>query len=118
MNDMPRNFSPCCPMCGQVRSAKPFDIDNTFNVAIDGQEVRLPRRLGQVLDKLNEAYPKGVRRRDLADALYGDDPDGGPLDLDNCLESFVCRVRKAIAPAGFAIKANRHVGYQLVRAAQ
>lgn len=74
----------------------------------------LPRRHRQVLVALSEARTFLSRDR-LADRVYADDPDGGPLGANDTVCTFVHKLRKVIAPHGFAIITSRHLGYRLQR---
>lgn len=57
----------------------------------------------------------GVTTRQVMDAVYADDPDGGPDDLKNIAVQ-VCFINKVIAKQGLKIKSTRGPGatYSLV----
>lgn len=60
-------------------------------------------------------YGAPVTTREIVDALYGDDPDGGPEYTHGCVEKFLCDARRKLAPMGCGIRAAWGRGYRLVR---
>lgn len=48
------------------------------------------------------------------DALWGDDPNGGPDHAENVIRQFVMRSRAKLAPFGFGIETVHGIGYRLV----
>lgn len=41
--------------------------------------------------------------RDLVDAVYGDDPDGGPLYASECIRTHIHQMKPALAAVGLRI---------------
>lgn len=60
-------------------------------------------------------YGAPVTTGEIVDALYGDDPEGGPEDTRGCIEKFLCDARRKLAPMGCRIETNWGRGYRLVR---
>jgi hypothetical protein len=62
--------------------------------------------------------PDGVLVRDLVDLVYADDPDGGPLTAQRCLNVIAHRANAQLRPQGYQIKSmwlGRGARYRLVR---
>lgn len=74
--------------------------------------IMLPRRQRQILLALAEARTF-VSTDKLADRIYSDDPDGGPLNARGCINAFMNRLRRSVAPHGVSIITSRHLGYRL-----
>jgi len=91
-----------CPHCGQP-------LAPAFKVT--GRE---RKKLVEILTR----HPHGLTRRELADRLYADDPDGGPEDTFAVCQ-LVHQARLQLLPQGYTIVSNRGPGahYRLVRAA-
>jgi DNA-binding response OmpR family regulator len=51
------------------------------------------------------------RSRELSDALYFDDPDGGPLGAVECVGVHVHHLRSIIAGIGLIVPDARHTGH-------
>ena len=81
-------------------------------VALGPVETRL---MGALAAAANHVVP----RERLADALYGDDIDGGPDDARRAIHVRVCILRRRLTKAGFpgAIRTSHGVGYELALAA-
>lgn len=75
-------------------------------------ELCLPRRLKQVLYKLADSKEPVLTHR-LLFAMYGDDPEGGPVSAEQSLHVYISRLRRRLAPHGFKITCQRHIGYSL-----
>ena len=58
-----------------------------------------------------------VKCADLIDALWGDDPEGGPLHAEKAVHVYVCRLNKTLRAFGREIKGQRgrDGGYRLIR---
>jgi DNA-binding response OmpR family regulator len=74
--------------------------------------IMLPRRQRQIFLALAEAR-SFLSADQLADRVYSDDPDGGPLDARACTYAFLNRLRRSVAPHGVSIITSRHLGYRL-----
>jgi DNA-binding response OmpR family regulator len=58
-----------------------------------------------------------VTLRDIADRLWGDDPEGGPDWSHGAIGVHVHRLRPILRKLGLAIRANWSAGYELVEVA-
>jgi DNA-binding winged helix-turn-helix (wHTH) protein len=63
----------------------------------------------KILKALTRAYPEAVPTRDLIDELWGNDPDGGPLDPFSRIDKSVRRLRDL----GYNIVSKPRHGYRL-----
>lgn len=74
----------------------------------------LPRRMRLVFEALFRANGKFVNYDRLADMVYADDIDGGPLGArENCY-THVCKLRKRLAGIWMTIATSRFDGCRLV----
>lgn len=74
----------------------------------------LPRRMRLVFEALFRAKGQFVNYDRLADMVYADDIDGGPLFArENCY-TYVCKLRKRLAGIGMTIVTSRFDGCRLV----
>lgn len=84
-----------CACCGYSADKKdPTEI----SLAIE-----LTRLERSVFDLLASRFGRQVTRTFILDAMYGDDPNGGPENATNVLHVVKCRLRKKIAPYGLDI---------------
>lgn len=90
-----------CPCCGQV----------VMPDAIPGAEDGSPtfRRIVAVLHRAGGHWLPGV---DLADAVYADDPDGGPETALSTISVIIRRDRHRLR--GWRIEGRARHGYRLV----
>lgn len=63
----------------------------------------------RILAALQRAYPEPVTTKDLIEELFGDRPDGGPLNASRQITQSVRRLRSL----GHAITSKAHSGYRL-----
>lgn len=94
-----------CPCCGQKLLG---DIPaSALSAATDLRPVE--RR---VVEALAQVYPKGLTRRQLADRVYANDPTGGPLSAERCIDVHLHYVRKKLSPLGWmAGRTGNRAGY-------
>lgn len=96
-----------CPCCGQ-----PVDRMPAKGLAelVDGYRRR-------IVEELASVYPGSMTMEQLIHALYGDDPEGGPLAADNSISVYNWRIRKVIEPHGWTIPLQSKAGahYRLAR---
>lgn len=87
-----------CPCCGQPTPAQLDPIKALAYIPMTNQE----RQLALVLAENLERY---VSRALVIDALWGDDPDGGPNNIDNHISVLLWKLRrnKQLAAAGFRL---------------
>ncbi|MFC3208124.1 helix-turn-helix domain-containing protein [Aquamicrobium soli] len=102
-----------CPTCGHELAVMP--LAGVSEIPLEGQA-------RAIADLLAKAYPKSVSRTAIWDALYGDDPNGGPDNPDAVINVRIYRLRKQLAPYGWTVpKASpgrgNHGRYRLVRLA-
>jgi DNA-binding response OmpR family regulator len=81
----------------------------------EGRSVFTPSELRIVSLLYERRYGAPVTRRDIADALYGDDPDGGAMCTDGSISKFLSDARPKLAALGCRIETNWGRGYRLVR---
>lgn len=55
------------------------------------------------MDVLVNAYPRTVGIRTLIDAVYHDDPDGGPLAPEAIIQQRITRIRRILPEYGWAL---------------
>lgn len=67
----------------------------------------------RIVRRLARRPGHAVSGRDLADYLYRDDPDGGPLEAQEVISQIVCRHRNALRPYGWVLKSRAWSGYWL-----
>lgn len=103
-----RSEAHACPCCGRVVEAPDVEII-IENCRVPNQEARILRALWRA-----KGFPVSTER--LFDAMYADDPNGGPgrAAMYAALRVAVCRLRQRVAVAGVQVKhAHYHRGYQL-----
>jgi hypothetical protein len=83
-----------CPTCGAA-----FD-------AFDGLALTTSERA--VAEIIRRAGRSGITAAQIADRLYADRPDGGPLSSRNCVHRFVQGLKAKIAGTGHAIVCHGH----------
>lgn len=92
-----------------------FYIWPRYALEIRGRRVVFPPRVGAMLARLYMARGHDVSREELIEAVYFDDPEGGPLCADECLKVFAFRVRKILAKVGVRLIGWRcEGGYRLI----
>ena len=83
-----------CPCCG-----RPFDAEFTPDMLLDLPVTGMQKR---ILDALVDAWPRGLGNHALIDAMYWDDPEGGPLEAERVLKVHLFRLREKIEPMGWS----------------
>lgn len=63
----------------------------------------LTRQQRCIVDALSRSYPRPVDIRHLIDAVYANDPSGGPETAHGVVKAQLFHVRKAIVPFGWEI---------------
>ena len=96
---------PCCAHCGQP-IAGPFP---------DPESIDLQRRHRQVLKILIDAHGRYVPAARVAELVYADDPDGGPLGAVDIVSAFAHHLRRKMRPLGWNIESKRFAGYRIVK---
>lgn len=69
----------------------------------NGQVARLQPTEFALFLELRHAH-RAYNSQDLADRLYSDRPDGGPINANKCIHAFVFCLRKKIKPLGLTIE--------------
>jgi len=90
-----------CPTCGH-------DLDAPPSVA-SLASARLRPQDRKIVDALSRAYPRAVRTSALVDALYGDDPNGGPEDPSQVIAVRIYTLRRLLPQFGWTVP-NAKVG--------
>jgi DNA-binding response OmpR family regulator len=52
-------------------------------------------------------------RSQIMEAVYGDDPDGGPLTAEKCIKVHMVKLRRALAP-GLRLHNRYQIGWSIV----
>jgi len=99
-----------CPNCGFRHRSDGF--------ASDLSREGLSPRERTVLERLVEAGGAPVTRAKLVDAVYGDDPDGGPLFANANIAVYIYRLNQKLPPRGFSVELHGYgMGWKLVEVA-
>lgn len=85
-----------CPTCGQTVS----HLDPSRLVAA----ISLPPQQRRLVDCLVSRFGKYVPTAALVDALYFDDPSGGPLSAKRVVHVQTFHLRKTLEPFGLVIE--------------
>ena len=67
----------------------------------------------RILECLLERAPHVVSMDQIIEAVYFDDPQGGPLTARNVMGVCISRLRKKLAPTSYRIETDGHVGFSL-----
>lgn len=84
-----------CPTCGST-----MVVQSHPRVLLD---VKLSPLEKSLMNVLVDVYPRGISRNALVDALYANDPNGGPLTALNLVSVYICRLRPKIQLHGWTI---------------
>ena len=112
MTDVIQNACPCCGQSWDAMGPK-ADAQRILFPLVE----RLSRQRAYLLKYLLNHFGEWSSRKKLADALYADDPHGGPDSYENVVAVQLTRLRQHIAPAGFVIESRSHYGCRLKRVA-
>lgn len=87
-----------CPCCGQSMAATdPRDVLAT---------VRLSPMERRLCEYLAERFGKWIDREKIEDAVYADDPNGGPENANQCIRWFAFRANRKLAPHGLTVESQ------------
>lgn len=90
-----------CPCCGgEMEGGSP-------EVVLDAGLTPLEMA---IMTPLVKAYPRGMTARQLADIVYAEDPNGGPLQADRCIAVHMFYIRAKIKPLGWHVGGVRGRG--------
>lgn len=81
-----------CPCCGH--NATEVSLEALDFVYLTPQERRIVHTLADV-------YPRRLSAEQIADRVYADDPDGGPIGARKSIGVHLHRLRKKIQPMGW-----------------
>lgn len=103
----------CCPTCGQALPTGTVPIEALLDIRAEGTMLK-------IIEELIRAYPRRVSIANIVDALYGDDPNGGPDDPRAVIRVLISRLRPILAGYGWTIPKNTsgfgaHSHYRLER---
>ncbi|MBN8996133.1 MAG: hypothetical protein J0H94_12975 [Rhizobiales bacterium] len=90
-----------CPCCGRP-------IDEDVHAVIATASLSRSERLA--VSHLAERFGKWVRLGQVVEAVYVDDPDGGPLTAHQCVYMFLYRADKKLRSLGYAVESTRGGG--------
>jgi predicted transcriptional regulator with HTH domain len=88
-----------CPTCGQTIHAA-LDISGLISASLSPSEEKM-------LVILSNIYPNGRSISDFVDALYSDDPDGGPLQARNIVAKFAHHLRRKLEPHNWTVSKSK-----------
>ena len=88
-----------CPTCGQTIHAAP-DISGLRSVRLSPYEEKM-------LVILTSIYPMGRSIPYFVDALYSDDPDGGPLQARNVVDKVAHHLRRKLEPYDWTVSRSK-----------
>lgn len=71
----------------------------------------------RMLATIAVAAGEWIARLRVVEAIWGDDPDGGPVDPSNSIYKWLWRSRQALRRLGLAIETHRYDGYRIVEVA-
>ena len=94
-----------CPCCGAPLQS-PAAIDSL-------KHAKLPVNVLRAIEVLSRAYPGEVHKDALLNAVYADDPQGGPAS--NSLISQISVCQRKLAKHGWKIGAFGHWGFLSLR---
>lgn len=89
-----------CPCCGSKMIEA---VDHPRHLI----NVRMSPREKVLLDLFVAKWPRPLRRHSMVNALYGDDPNGGPLTADHTAGTVVTLLRKTLTPFGWTVRSNK-----------
>ncbi len=104
----------CCPTCGHDLPGGLVPVEALVDAALSSQQ-------RAIVEVLVGAYPRTVSMEKLVDALWGDDPNGGPDNPRRVVHAQVCHIRRILAASGWTIPnllggwGNRNGRYRLER---
>lgn len=84
-------------------------------LVLDPNAMTIQRRQKQVLEMLLRSPGRFVAKSRIIDAIYGDDPDGGPDDAEGSVQAHISKLRRLLKPLGYSIESARFDGYRLQR---
>jgi DNA-binding response OmpR family regulator len=96
-----------CPCCGAHVAAPPL---------AEVVSRKLPPVQGGILRALAADFGQYVQTHRLAQRVWANDPEGGPVFADVCISQAIKRLKPVAANHGLVVEALRHHGYR-VRAA-
>jgi hypothetical protein len=85
----------CCPACGQTLPEKPL-LDGAYFTPHQSRIFEIVVRAGS----------SGIGSDDLFDALYRDDPDGGPLSGRKSMYTTIGALNRKLAHHGLRLRAT------------
>ncbi|MGI9485420.1 MAG: hypothetical protein ACR2RF_05970 [Geminicoccaceae bacterium] len=84
-----------------------------YALEVDGKRVRLPSIAGAAVARLFIVQGHFVPTQLLIDAVYYDDPEGGPLTANNCIRVMLHRMRKLLAKVDVQLDGCQGTGFRL-----
>lgn len=92
-----------------------FYIWPRYAIEFNGKRIVLPPKPGAALARLFSARGHYVSLENMIEAVYFDDPDGGPLTADSCIAVLICRIRKLLAKMDMRVVGGRWAGgYRMI----
>ena len=87
-----------------------FYIWPRYALEVNGKRIVFPNKPGAALARLFVARGNYVSLKEIIEAVYFDDPEGGPLCADNCIGVFMHKMRKLLSHVGVDIEGWRGEG--------
>ena len=89
-----------CPTCGHEMVAAHAPLESLAGAP-------LSKRERQIVDALARVYPRALDLGQVVDAMYSDDPNGGPDNPEGVVRTLVSRLRALLPNYGWNIPINR-----------
>lgn len=86
----------CCPTCGSPLKSSAVPVEGLLTMKMGGTTRRM-------VEALVAAYPKSVPFNRLVDAMYGDDPAGGPENPRTDIAVLASKLRPRLQVFGWTI---------------
>lgn len=78
--------------------------------------LRLQRGERRIAEAMVKHFGQPVTTKRLADAMYSDDIDGGPLEANRSVNVRVCHLRRKLRQVGLTIESCGRIGRRMVYA--
>lgn len=85
-----------CPCCKQTLDAPRAPLDGLTSAPLAPQQRKIVAALARV-------YPRFLGKEAVIDAVYGDDPDGGPETVETIIKARISQTRSVIGKFGWTI---------------
>lgn len=103
-----------CPCCGQgITVSMPFWLDEEGCVIhVASEFIALTKSEARLVGGMVSAHPRTATINFLAEYIYRDDPECGPLDVVNVVKQYAFHARHKLKHTAVNIEAVWGVGYR------